>query len=86
MQQRAVCSSPPPQVAPPTLTRTNKPSPPLAAPTPGSKERFAEPKTEGEIQEARVKGVLKKTPDDTRYCMNECVGCMVQLSPKDVWR
>ena len=44
--------------------------PTVDSPTPGFKERFAKPKTEGEIQEARLKGVPKKTLDDTRYCMS----------------
>ena len=32
-------------------------------------ERFAPPKTEAEILEARTKGIPKKTLEDTQYCM-----------------
>ena len=32
-------------------------------------ERFAPPKTEAEILEARTKGIPKKTLEDTQYCI-----------------
>ena len=34
-----------------------------------SARRFAPPKTEQEIQEARIKGIPKKTLEDTQYCV-----------------
>ena len=58
---------------PPSAVPANPPPPsspaPMMSPTPSRSRPFAPPKTEKEIEDARMRGVSQKTQQDTNYCM-----------------
>ena len=58
---------------PPSAVPANPPPPsspaPTMSPTPSRSRPFAPPKTEKEIEDARMRGVSQKTQQDTDYCM-----------------
>jgi len=71
--------------APGSPTRPYRQAKPTAdSPTPGFKEQFARPKTEGDSRSQTQRCAEENTRWHT--ILHKCVGCMVQLSPKDVWR